>query len=50
MPRTHHADDETPQPDAAADQSTEEGTDPDDGAEAPNPPQKGTREAPLGGI
>ena len=49
MPRAHHTDDEAPQP-PDADPNTDEGTDVDDGAESTNPPQKGTREAPLGGI
>jgi hypothetical protein len=49
MPRAHHLDDEAPQP-PDADPNTDEGTDPDDESESPNPGQKGTREAPLGGI
>ncbi len=49
MPRAHHLDDEAPPP-PDADPTTDEGIEDDDGAESPGPPQKGTREAPLGGI
>jgi hypothetical protein len=43
-------DEEEAPPDAGADQDQGEGVDPEVGLESSPAPQKGTREAPLGGI